>query len=816
MSDILKRRDFIKTASVLGTSLAISNTASAFFNGADDIEIKNNYFIVSFNKKKKTINVYRSNNIPLISGAAIGVNSNLGKHFITANNYKHSFSSAAFSDNLGAGKKLIITSKDADKRLDIETRISLYDALQVFTIEVFCTNVSKHNILIKSIEQLRVIKNEGGSLNMPGVSKCITNGAMYYNAGTIHQFGTGYEITNDIKQVKPVNTSITSPNETVNSWWNAGLFNDYYKEGLALGYLGNKLSLSQLLISKTAADEISFLAESVFYPEVTLKPAATISSDCFAINVAADIYTALEDYANAAGKINNARTNSIINGWCSWFYTLSHVSEDEVMKNTAFASKHLKQYGLEYIQVDEGYQRWHGDWEGNERFPNGMKWLATKIKEHGFKAGIWISPYVISEPTEVFKKHPEWLLKNADGSLKRVGNWDTPPPDENPKRYGLDITHPGAAQWLHDLIDTIANDWGFEMIKIDFVAWTVFAADHFYNPSFSSAQVYRKGMEIMRNAAGNNCHILECGPGAITVGLIDSMRIEADVYYGFRKIAWETYFTHPACSASAAGKRYYFHKRTRVNDVDHICMDILNNQQSEAAATLIALSGGNLVSGDRLIQLDAYKLEILQKITPSFGEAAIPVDLFDEEIQSVFALKIKKQFAEWTVIGFFNLSLTTTAEKKFPLERLWLNPGKTYIAFDFWKKQFVGEISKEIKTTIEPGSVNLLSLHEKTGRPQFISTDRHVVQGGIETDNVSWNENIQTLSGRSIGPLNSFYNVYVYIPESHQWTWGGHILFHDYDDYSLRSVDENIVQVTVHFEKSEKVNWEINTKQFFK
>jgi alpha-galactosidase len=41
--------------------------------------------------------------------------------------------------------------------------------------------------------------------------------------------------------------------------------------------------------------------------------------------------------------------------------------------------------------------------EGNERFPHGMKWLANKIKEHGFKAGIWISPYVISEPTELFK-----------------------------------------------------------------------------------------------------------------------------------------------------------------------------------------------------------------------------------------------------------------------------------------------------------------------------------------------------------------------------------------------------------------------------
>lgn len=31
------------------------------------------------------------------------------------------------------------------------------------------------------------------------------------------------------------------------------------------------------------------------------------------------------------------------------------------MANTAFAAEHLKPYGLEYIQVDEGFQRWHGD-----------------------------------------------------------------------------------------------------------------------------------------------------------------------------------------------------------------------------------------------------------------------------------------------------------------------------------------------------------------------------------------------------------------------------------------------------------------------
>ena len=817
MADSIKRRDFIKTASVIGATIAMANPVSAkTFLPGDDNEIKNDYFTVSF-KKKGAINIFRSSGIPLLMNGTVCANSDIGKHSIASGSYEHKIHSATFSDQLGHGKKLLIFSKDVKNKLDFEIHVSLYDHLEAITIEAICENVSKNDLIIKSIEPVRVLKKEDGMLSMPGVSKCITNGAMYYNAGTLHEFGSEYKIEPDIKGVKLSNDSIASPNETINSWWNAGLFSGYDKEGLVLGYLENKSGLGQLLISKTASNEISFLAESVFDPPTVLQPGKTISSDRFMINIAREPYSALENYARTAGTLQHARTDSIINGWCSWFYTLSQVSEDEVMLNTKFASEHLKQFGLEYIQVDEGYQRWHGDWEGNQRFPHGMKWLADKIKSYGFKAGLWISPYVISEPTEVFQKHPEWLLKKADGSLKRVGNWEEPPADENPKRYCLDITHPEAAKWLHDLIDTIVNTWGYEMIKIDFVAWSILAADHYYDRTATSAEVYRKGMEIMRNAAGEKCHILDCGPAATTVGLIDSMRIEADVNYGFSKTAWETYFLHPACSAAAMARRYYFHKRTRINDADHICLDLLTNKQSEAAATLIALSGGNMISGDRLTQLDAYKLEILKKITPSFGEAAIPVDLFDTEIPSVFTLKIKRQFAEWTVVGFFNSNLTQAIERKLPIQRLWLDADKIYVAFDFWKQKFIGEISGEIKVTLEPGSVSLLTLHEKSGKPQFISTDRHVSQGAIEVGNTNWNENTKTFSGLSTGPLNSSHNVYVYIPTAHSWTWsGGPDLFHDYDSYSLRLVDENIIQVHVRFEKSEKVSWEIKYNEFFK
>lgn len=803
-----------------------SFSTKTFLPGPDEAGIRNDYFTVSFDRKKKTTNIYRSDGSPLITGATACLNlppeqiaSGASKAFIASGNYTHVLHSTPFNDPIGSGKKLIISGKDRDKQLDFEIHVSLYDHLQAVTIEAICKNVSNQHFVINSIEPIRVIQAEGGILNLPTVSKCITNGEMYYDAGAIHEFGVDDKSNSpgEIKGVKLANSSISSQSETIHSWWNTGLFSGYDKEGFALGYLANDFCLGNLLMAKTSSSQISFLAESVYAPELVLRPGNKISSNRFMVNIADDLYIALENYAEAVGKLNQARTHSIVNGWCSWFYTLAQVSEDEVILNAEFASKHLRQFGLEYIQIDEGYQRWHGDWEGNTRFPHGMKWLANKIKSYGFRPGIWISPYVIAEPTEVFQKHPDWLVKRHDGSVKRIGNWPEdsgPPVDENPKRYCLDITHPEAARWLCNLIDTIVNDWGYEMIKIDFMAWSILAADRYYDPTLSSAQVYHRGLEIIRKAAGTKCHILECGPGATTVGLIDSMRIEADVNYGFRKAAWETYFLHPACSASAAAKRYYFHKRTWVNDADHVCLHLLDNLQSEAAATLIALSGGNMISGDRLFELDAYKLEILKKITPSFGEAARPVDLFDAPTQSVFALKIKKQFGEWTVAGFFNSSLTDKVENKFSLKRLWLEPRRTYLAFDFWKQQFLGEVTNEVTVVTQPGSVSLISLHEKTGNPQFVSTNRHVLQGAIEVENVNWDENTKTLSGVSTGPLASSHNLFVYIPESHPWSWGGNALYRDYDSYSLKLADPNIIQVHLNFDKAERIKWDIKLNEF--
>ena len=170
MAGSVRRRDFIKAASILGSSLAIADPVSAgsMLAGAQENEIKNNYFTVSFDTAKGKINIYRSNGMALLTGGTICINTEAGKRSVDSVNYLHSLTSTAFSDRLGTGKKLAVSSKDREKKSDFEIHISLYDHAPVITFETICKNVSQTDLLVRSLEPLRVLDVESGNAESAG------------------------------------------------------------------------------------------------------------------------------------------------------------------------------------------------------------------------------------------------------------------------------------------------------------------------------------------------------------------------------------------------------------------------------------------------------------------------------------------------------------------------------------------------------------------------------------------------------------------------------------------------------------------------
>lgn len=799
------RRRFLQAISLSGPGLALLAPPTGRAGQPEkpaSFQIENQFLAASFDNNSGKFQVWRKDGTPFLLNAVARAETTHGTRTTADAEYTRAVDVKSVRDALGLGQQVIAVCRDRQRQLDIEVRVTLYDGRNAVVIEGITRNASpRDSLVLRSAEPVRAVFSEGGACHWSGVSRVLTNGYMYYDPGAVDDFDR-------IRR------------RSVQSKWNMGFYRGEEEEGLVVGYLENDTADGEIsawydntVQGTPLAGGFALVARSLYNDVMVLPPGASVSSGRLILNISPDPFTALESYAQAVGDVHKVQLNSIINGWCNWFYTHEYVTEDEIVRNAEFAARHLKPFGLEYVQIDDGYQRAYGDWEGGENFPHGMKWVASKIRELGLKPGIWIAPYAITAGTEVHQKNPEWLVRNLDGSIKLCrpaqespvapGGYGTPQFMKN--IYGLDLTHPGAAEWVGRLFDTMANDWGYDFIKIDFVEWTLLAAERYQDPSFSKASAYRKGFEILRKAAGPNRHLLDCGPMNNTVGLLDSTRIELDLPW----LSWEQYVKHSNSSVAATAKRYYFHKRTWINDADHLGLARLTVPQAQAAASVIALSGGTMISGDRLIDLDATRLEILKKVFPSSGEAARPVDLFERDQSEIFAVPIRRPFGEWMLVGIFNYDENASAEKQVSLKKLRLDSSKTYIAYEFWSQRLHGEVSRSLSVQLNASSVALLAVHEKRGVPQVVSTDRHFTQGGVELERVEWDAATNTLRGVSLGAVGAAHNVAVYIPDHYRWAEPLYGYYKDFSGYSLKLVESQILRVHVRFEGSERVPWEV-------
>jgi hypothetical protein len=750
----MQRRTFVKSsligigaipAAAMFANLLADETASGATS--EMVSITGSGLRLDYDLKTGRMNLRPPRGAPLVLGATAAVG--LPREVVLAAD-EHYVRQGRIEDSTEpgiAGKRLVITCKDATRRLDLEIRITLLSDRQGAVVEFTVTNVSEREIEIPFAEPIRALLNEragcgfGRSFQVPQGERILTNGYMYYDPGQLLN-------------------SDSFAHQDLTSWWNVAVHVPQTRDTLVAGYLDNSDGEGQIIVGwdigrgtppKQAAFNLT--ARSLYNPRFLLKPGKSIRSGRVMLLRSNRPFAALQDYAETSGRLHGVKLNPIINGWCNWFITYSNPTEEIILQNAEFIAKHLKPYGLEWVQLDDGYERAFGDWVGNKRFPHGMKWLAQQIRKMGLKPGIWLAPYLISKGTEVAEKHPDWLIKNTDGSTFEI---------KQRADYGLDITHPEARKWFFNLFKTVAEDWGYDFIKTDFVERSILAAPKYHDPTLSRAQVYRLGAQTMREAIGPRRHLLDCGPAWEALGLVDSMRIELDI-----GTHWAQYVKNITSSAPAMAHRYYLNGRLWINDVDHLGMKQLTIPQARTAASIIALSGGTTISGDDLPKLDVERVEILKKVLPAYGESARPVDLFDNPYPEIFSLPVKNDREHWQLLGYFNYDETATKERTVELVQLELDPRKTYLAYEFWTQKFLGEIRTRLPLHFESATVNVVALREKTGVPQILGTDRHITQGGVELQQVGWTAETLTLAGKALGAAGMKWRMMIYVPEGY-------------------------------------------------
>ena len=270
------------------------------------------------------------------------------------------------------------------------------------------------------------------------------------------------------------------------------------------------------------------------------------------------------------------------------------------------------------MQIDDGYQTAIGDWLSvNAKFPSGMAALARRIRDTGYRPGLWLAPFTVSANSLLARDHPDWLVRGANGKPAFAGhNWAA-------DLYALDTTHPAARDWLRDVFTTIVREWGYDYLKLDFLACGAVEGQR-HDPRATRASALRDGLALIREIVGDDVYILGCGcPLLSAVGIVDAMRIGPDSapYWAPRYEGMPVPFGEGHALPTMEGAvrntlaRAWMHPTLWTNDPD--CL-LVRERRSEltldevrAFATAVGLTGGMVVVSDRLPDLPAERLEIV-------------------------------------------------------------------------------------------------------------------------------------------------------------------------------------------------------------
>jgi alpha-galactosidase len=222
-------------------------------------------------------------------------------------------------------------------------------------------------------------------------------------------------------------------------------------------------------------------------------------------------------YASALGQHVGARKRPSPTVWCSWYSLYRDITESNLLE----ALDGVEGLAFDSFQIDDGWEKAIGDWHPNADFPSGMDGMADRIRTAGYVPGLWLAPFIAHESSQLYRDHPEFCLRSDDGEPVPGGNnWGG-------AFYGLDVTHPGTQEFVVDVIRR-AVGWGYTYLKLDFIYGAALPGRR--HEDMPREEAYRRGVELMREAAGEDVYLLACGaPIVASLGVFDGIRIGPDV-----------------------------------------------------------------------------------------------------------------------------------------------------------------------------------------------------------------------------------------------------------------------------------------------
>ena len=325
------------------------------------------------------------------------------------------------------------------------------------------------------------------------------------------------------------------------------------------------------------------------------------------------------NYEQGLASFHNAypkREIEKVFGYTSWYNYYQNINEEIILRDLDALDNRFNVF-----QIDDGYETFVGDWLDVDpaKFPNGLKPIVDKIHSRGYKAGLWLAPFVAESKSKVFKEHKNWFKKTKKGTFVKAGaNWSG--------FYSLDLDNKDAVNYIKKCL-THYMDMGFDFFKLDFL----YAVGLDNYDGRTRCMVQGDAYKLLHDTLKDKL-ILGCGANIINSYLnFDYLRIGPDVSLKFDDIPLMRLFHRERISTKVTLKntifRSIFNGHLFGNDPDVFLLRDdnieLSVKQRRALTIINALFGSVLMTSDDIATYDEQKKATLKEALDIFQHAEV-------------------------------------------------------------------------------------------------------------------------------------------------------------------------------------------------
>ena len=665
---------------------------------------------------------------------------------------------APIQDELGTGRKLLVNASGPGQP-DLVLEIALYDDRDFLALGGGIKNTLGQSISVKEIAPVHHAKAFAGvgpksnvrMLNGPGGAGC----AVRFDGPK----GNGGHET----RVHST-TSMESPNNLLATFVIEGrrksivlgglTYHDYSKYA-SVSRVGNDDLAASVLswdsVGKRVDSGVSYLPDDRCYIDFcTTNPFEALEQYGLSVRAAQKVKLMINDFPTVCGWYV-----AVYGGGPQPNNTAGMVSQMDAVAASGFLR--YSKVGIRLVPDDYGANNEQGWWDDEhwqkyghyvKPYETTKKWAQAVIERGGI-------PLTYSQTgstsRDFIAAHPDWYLFN---DIKRLfdekGNLTF--------KTSLDFTDPGFQAHLRQVYENM-REGGLAGLMFDYPE-SAFRQEGGFEDKYSTAAAeYRTVFELPKNILGPNSYIDERNVWSqpidrgcfmdVTAGVVDSQRV-----WGDTDVATPEMY-------SRCGHRWYKNRVIYTYDMDskNLFKTAPNNRDGlRQLLTMVYTVAPRLVLANSFSKMTPEQLHDLSRIYPIHAtpRSARPLDAFSREdgIPRVYDLAIDNA---WHQLAFYNPDVKTNATIGVDLGKagagdgMGLNSSKSYFVYDFWNDNFLGKFpgNGKLEQTLRPGEVRMMSVHEVAKHPQFISSNRHVMQGYVDVLKTDWNVATRKLTGTS-------------------------------------------------------------------